>query len=185
MTDPVAQAAKQLANIEADTGMTLAQFTAAIAETGLDRHGKILAHLKSEYGLTHGNANLLSARIREQLAGGPAGDDELLDAQYSGARAGLRPIYETLAELAGSVGTDVGKVVQKTGVSFRRNRQFALVQAPSSKRVQLGLKLDTTPDDPRVKETSGMCSHRVDITDPSEVDDDVAGWLRMAYDQAG
>ena len=185
MSDPAAQAAKQLANIEASTGMTLARFTAAVRKTGLDKHGKIVAHLKSEYGLTHGNANLLAMRIREELAGGPADPDELLSAQYAAGKAALLPIYEALAAVAGDLGADVDRVVRKTGVSFRRKRQFALVQAPSAKRVRLGLKLDHTPDDARVKEVSGMCSHQVDLSDPAEVDADVRAWIRTAYEQAG
>lgn len=185
MNDPAAQAATQLANIEASTGRTLAEYTAAVRATGLDKHGKIVAHLKAEYGLTHGNANLVAARVREQLEGGPAAAEDLLAAQYSGAKAELMPIYDALAAVAVAMGSDVDQVVQKTGVSFRRNRQFALVQAPSSKRVQLGLKLDATPDDARVKETSGMCSHRVDLTDVDQVDGDVEAWIRTAYEQAG
>jgi hypothetical protein len=79
----------------------------------------------------------------------------------------------------------VEQVVQKTGVSFRRRKQFLLVQAPSSKRVQLGLNLDETPADGRVTETSGMCTHRVDVATPDEVDDAVAAWIRSAYQSAG
>ena len=165
--------------------MTVADFVAAIAQTRLEKHGEIVKHLKSNHGLTHGNANLIAHKVRETLAGGPVSDAELLNAQYSGRKSSLRPIYERLAEFALALGPDVEQVIQKTGVSFRRSRQFALVQAPSSTRVQLGLNLNETPVDARISEAKGMCSHRIDLTDLDEIDDTITGWVASAYEQAG
>lgn len=183
--DPAAQAETQLKNIEASTGKTVAEFTALITKAGLEKHGKIVAHLKAEHGLTHGNANLIAHKVREAMAGGPPPETDLLAAQYEGPKAALRPIFKRLAELAEDQGSDVERVVQKTGVSFRRKKQFALVQAPSAKRIQLGLNLPATPDSERVKETTGMCSHRVDITDLDQIDPDLEGWINASYEAAG
>lgn len=185
MTDPKTQAEKQLANIEESTGMSLDDFSESIASAELQRHGEIVGHLKSEFGLGHGNANLIATRVREIRSGGPASDDQLLANQYSGAKAVLRPIMEAAVEAARGFGDDVEVVVQKTGVSLRRARQFALVQAPSSKRVQIGLILDATPESERIRETSGMCSHRLDVTSSDEIDDELVGWMRQAYEQRG
>ena len=93
MPDPVAATETQLRNIEAATGMSVAAFAAAVAERGIEGHAKILAFLKTEYGLSHGNANAVALRVRERAAGGPASPDALLDAQYAGAKAALRPVY--------------------------------------------------------------------------------------------
>ncbi len=186
MPDPAAAAETQLRNIEATTGMSIAAFAAMVAERGIDGHGKILAFLKAEYGLTHGNANLVAFKVRELAAGGPAPSDALLDAQYSGAKAALRPVFERLSDIAAALGPDVEVVVQKTAVAFRRQRNFAVVQAASAKRVQLGLNLDAAPDDPRVMATPGaMCAFRVDLTDTDSVDSDVTRWLREGYERAG
>lgn len=185
MADPKKQAETQLRNIEKATGMTVAQFVDAVQKAGLLKHGKILAFIKSEFGMTYGNANLMSHVVREKMAGGPPSAASLLDAQYSGKKAGLRPIYEVLSSFAENLGGDVSKVIQKTGVSFRRKKQFALVQVPSSKRVQLGLNLSNTPNDERIKETKGMCSHRVDVTSLDGVDDTLRSWIRLAYEGAG
>ena len=185
MADPKAQAAKQLANIEKGTGKTAEEFAYIVKEAGLGKHGQIVGYLKAEHGLTHGNANLLAHRVREIMDGGPRSDEDLLAAQYAGQKAHLRPILDDLCALAVGLGGDVEVVAQKTGVSLRRTKQFALVQAPSSKRVTLGLNLDETPDDERVSETAGMCSHRVVLTHEDEIDDDVAGWIRLAYERAG
>lgn len=183
--DPRAETAAQLRNIEQSLGVPLADVATAVQAANLDKHGQIVAFLKSEYGLTHGNANGLAHAVRDQLAGGPAGEDDLLAAQYAGAKAGLRPVYDQLAEIAQRQGDDVSIVIQKTGVAFRRAKQFAVVKAASSTRVQLGLNLPETPDDARVVATSGMCTHSVDVRSPVDIDDRLVAWVSQAYDRAG
>lgn len=185
MTDPAAATETQLRNITASTGKTVDDFAAALAPYGPLPHGKLVAVLKSDFGLTHGNANLIATKVRERAAGGPAPADDLLSAQYAGAKAGLLPIHDRLVEAARGFGADVAVVTQKTAVSLRRKKQFGVVQAASAKRVQLGLNLASTPPDPRVIETTGMCSHRVDLDSVDAVDTDVLAWLRAAYDEAG
>ncbi|MDN4480609.1 DUF5655 domain-containing protein [Demequina muriae] len=185
MGDPQAQASAQIANIEAATGRSVELFADEVAAAGLEKHGEIVAHFKASHGLTHGNANALAHAVRTHLAGGPAEPDALLTLQYAGAKAVLRPILDALVAQASALGDDVDVVVQKTGVSLRRAKQFALVQAPSATRVQLGLNLDATPPGERVTEASGMCTHRASLTAVDEVDDEVAGWLSAAYERAG
>ncbi len=184
-TDPTAQAEAQLRHIEEALGETAADVADEVARQGIDRHSGVVAFLKAAHGLTHGNANLLAHVVGERLAGGPQPAEDLLAAQYAGPKAALLPAYNTLSAVAESLGPDVVKAVQKTGVSFRRKKQFALVQAPSAKRLRLGLNLGATPDDPRIVATSGMCTHSVDVTSPDEVDADVAAWIRAAYDHVG
>lgn len=181
MATPEEQVATQLRNIEASTGLTPQAVAEMATAQGLAKHGQIMAHLKAEHGVTHGNANLLSAKARELLAGGPASDDDLLAAQYSGPRADMRAVHDEVVDTAQALGDDVEVVVQKTAVSLRRGRVFAVVRPASGTRVELGLNLPDTPADDRVRATSGMCSHRVDLHDPADVDDDVARWLRDAY----
>jgi hypothetical protein len=186
MPDPAAATATQLRNIEQATGRTMADFAREVGERGIDGHARIVAFLKAEHGLTHGNANAVAHAVRQAAAGGPAAADDLLDAQYAGAKASLRPIYERVRTIAEGLGPDVEILVQKTGVALRRRRQFGLVQAPSAKRVTLGLNLTDAPADPRVVATPGaMCGYRVDLPDPASVDAQVEGWLAAAYERAG
>jgi hypothetical protein len=185
MSDPASASATQLRNIEAATGMTLADFTARIEGAGLEKHGQVVAYLKAELGMTHGNANLIATLVGQARAGGPPPPEQLLAAQYAGGKAHLRPILDRVSELATSLGPDVTTVVQKTGVSFRRRRQFALVEARSSTRVQLGLNLDRDPTDPRVVPMGGMCTHKVDLADAADLDRSLEAVIRAAYDAAG
>jgi hypothetical protein len=185
MADLDAAVATQLRNIEQSTGRTVAEWSAVVTNAGPQKHGEIVAYLKATHGLTHGNANLLAHRVRELAAGGAVTSDDLLEAQYAGAKATLRPTYEAVVAAAGALGPDVDIVIQKTGVALRRRKQFGLVQAPSAKRIDLGLNLPSTEPGDRLIVSSGMCSHRVVLADPAELDADVLGWLRRAYDLAG
>jgi predicted transport protein len=184
MTDPAAQTATQLRNIETTTGLTVPDFAARVEAAGLEKHGQIVGFLKSELGLTHGNANLIAHLVVQARSGGPAPADELLAAQYPAGKAHLRPILDRVTEIASGLGPDVDRVVLKTGVSFRRRKQFALVEPKSSTRVQLGLNLRHDPDDPRVVRMGGMCTHKVDLGTVGDVDEAIAAVLRTAYDTA-
>ncbi len=172
-------AAKQLANIESATGLTLADFVDRIRATGADKHGAIVKFLKEELGLTHGNANLVAHKAREILSGGAASEGELLDNQFNGAKANMKPVFDALdRDVIGAVDS---RVVQKTGVSYRTARkQFALVKIASAKRIELGLNLADTPASDRVRAVSGMCSHRVDITSLDDLDAELTTWVRAS-----
>ncbi|QTE27789.1 DUF4287 domain-containing protein [Pengzhenrongella sicca] len=182
MSTPEQAAAAQLRNIEQATGRSVADWAAAASAAGLERHGEILAWLKAEHGLTHGNANGLALAVRAAAAGGPASPDALLDAQYAKGKAALRPICDLVVATARGLGDDVSVVVQKSAVSLRRGRQFALVEAPSAARVRLGFNLKGAEPAGRVVATTGMCTHSVDLTGPANVDDEVRAWLTRAYD---
>jgi hypothetical protein len=76
---------------------------------------------------------------------------------------------------------------KRTYVSLRRNKQFALVQPSTKTRVDVGLVLPD-PDQGSRLEPAGswnsMCTHRVRIESADEVDQELMGWLKEAYDAA-
>ena len=113
----------------------------------------------------------------------PATADDLVDAQYAG-RSGMRPILDRLVAEARAFGDDVEVAPKKTSVSLRRDKQFAVIEAPSARRVAVGINLRGDAPTERLKAAGGMCTHRVDVTDLGEVDDQLIGWLREAYERA-
>lgn len=177
------QTATMVANLQERTGRTLEAWFAELEPLGLDRHGAIMAHLKGEHGMGHGYANLVSQLYRARGAPEPTADD-LVDAQYAGAKAALRPIHDRLVEVARGLGDDVEVAPKKTSVSLRRSKQFALVTPATRTRVDLGLNLKGEPATARLKEKGGMCTHVVAVTSPDEVDDELVDLLRAAYDRA-
>jgi hypothetical protein len=184
MAAPDQATLSMIANLEKNTGKTLAQWV-SIAAKGGTRHGEIVKHLKNEHGLTHGYANLVAHSALNSAATAQP-DDALLDDQYAGAKAGLRPIYERILEAVRGFG-DVEVAPKKGYVSLRRSKQFALVQPSTASRVDVGIQLKGEPPGPRL-EASGsfnaMVSHRVRMTDPKDVDKDLIGWLKAAWERA-
>lgn len=170
-------------NIPARTGRRLEEWFALLAAANPDTHGRAVAWLKSEHQVSHGFANLIVTMYRR--GGEVGGPDDLVDAQFSGGKEALRPLYERVVEAARALGDDVEVAPKKTSVSLRRAKQFALVEVPSRSRLQVGLNLRGTPPTERLRAASGMCTHRVDVTGPGDVDDELVQWLRAAYDRAG
>lgn len=174
-------------NMPEKTGKSLTQWSQLIAAAGLQKHGEIMKMLKNEYGVTHGYANTISTLYRQQLAGGTSSESDLIDAQYAGAKAELRPVYDAVVTAVNRFGPDVEIAPKKTYVSLRRSKQFAIVKAATKTRVDLGLNLKGVDDTERLEGGnvfSGMCTHRVRLSSTADVDDEVINWLTQAYDRA-
>jgi hypothetical protein len=175
-----------IANLEAKTGRSFANWIAVVKNSGLAKHGEIVKLLKSEHGVGHGYANLIAHKAAASDAGS-GDDDDLVATQYAGAKAGLRPTYDAIILAVSGFGTDVEIAPKKAYVSLRRSKQFGLVQPSTKTRVDVGLNLADRAPAGRL-EASGsfnsMVSHRVRVESASDVDAELIAWLRQAYDQA-
>jgi hypothetical protein len=138
--------------------------------------------LKTEHGLTHGNANLIALTALRGPAA-PAGDD-LVDAIYSGPKESLRPLHDRVVGIAHGFGGDVQLAPKQTYVALRRSKQFGTVGPASGGRLEIGLNLKGVDPAGRLEPSTGMCTHRVRLSDPAELDAEVIGWLREAYERA-
>ena len=179
--------AKMGESLRAKTGKGLDEWVAAARATGIAGHMALVNHLKSEHGLGHGYANMIvhAANASSALS---QDDDALVEAAFDGAKAHWRPLYDRLVALVQGFGGDVELAPKKGYVSLRRKKQFALLMPSTKDRFDIGLALKG--EEPAGKlELAGswnaMVSHRVRIAAGEEPGDDVAGWLRAAYDRAG
>lgn len=183
---PEAMAAAMVANMKEKTGRALEQWVKLAAKAELEKHGQVVNHLKSEHGLTHGYANLVAHTLLKSAAStsGETADD-LVEAQYAGPKAGLKPIYNAIIAATNKLGKDVELAPKKAYVSLRRNKQFGLVQPSTKARVDLGLNLKGHPTTDRL-EASGsfnsMCTHRVRLESVKDVNAELKGWIKAAYD---
>jgi predicted transport protein len=172
----------QIRNIETNSGRSMDDWVELVRSSGRTRHGEIMAWLKSEHGLTHGNANLIALTALRGPAA-PEGDD-LVNAIYSGPKGSLRPLHDRVVEIARGFGADVQLAPKQTYVALRRTKQFGTVGPASGGRLEIGLNLKGVEPAERLEASGGMCTHRVRFSDPAELDPEVMGWLRQAYDRA-
>jgi uncharacterized protein DUF5655/uncharacterized protein DUF4287 len=172
----------QARNIEQGTGRSVVAWAALAKANGKERHAEILVWLKAEHGFSHGNANLVALVAKRGSTAG--GGTELVDAMYAGPRASTRPFHDHVIDLASGFGTDVELAPKQAYVSLRRSKQFATVGPGPTGRLEIGLNLAGVPPTRRLDVTGGMCTHRVRLSSVDELDAEVVGWLREAYDRA-
>ena len=114
-----------------------------------------------------------------------AGADELVDGQYAD-RPALRPILDALLGLAPGLG-EVSIQTRKGFVTLvSPRRTFASIEPTTKTRVDLGLRLDGQAAVGRLEVARSMgnssVTHRIGLTSPDAIDDEVVSWLQRAYD---
>lgn len=181
--------ATMLRNIPEKTGKSLSQWHKILGASSLEKHGQLVSLLKKEHGVTHGFANLIVAKFLKGDAesGDAESGDDLVAQQYS-AKADLRPIYDALAKKISKFGKDVEFAPKKAYVSLRREKQFGLIQPSTKTRLDVGLNLKGTKVSKRLEKSgsfNAMVTHRVRVSDVSDVDAQLLAWLRDAYERAG
>ena len=181
--------ATQMANIEKRTGKSIADLTALVKNSGLSKHGELVAMLKTTLGMGHGDANtLVHVALKSDgpraAAGLPA--DEVLAGLYIGPKATLRPIHDKLIVAIRKFG-DFEEAPKKTYVSYRRKKQFVMIGPATNTRVEVGLNVKGLKAADRLQELPAgqMCNYKVRLADAREVDAELIAWIKLAYEAAG
>ena len=187
-TNPEDALASMVGGLEEKTGRSLEAWLKLAKASGKARHGELVAWLKKEHGVTHGYANLIAHRtFQSDAASVTASGEDLVGAQYAGAKAGLRPIYDRLVKKLARFGSDVELSPKKAYVSVRRSKQFAILQPSTATRLDVGLNFKGVAPKGRLEAAgsfNSMCTHRVRVENAAGVDAELLGWLRKAYDGA-
>ena len=181
----------QLKNIQAKTGKTLEQLGDLLRKSGLTKHGELRDFAKRELGLGHGDANTLvhvafkSDGASAAAATGATTGDVFAEI-YSGPKAALRPIHDAFMAAIGRFGEF--EIAPKKGyVSLRRKKQFAMIGPGTKTRVDIGINMKGVTGTDRLVEQppGGMCQYKVAVTDAKDIDKELIGWVKQAYDAAG
>jgi hypothetical protein len=179
-----------LDSIREKTGLSPEHFHALAEKQGLLRPGvkagQVVGWLKSDYGLGHGHAMAMYGTIRSFEAP-KVSDEDRVDKHFSGKRSQWRPTYNKIVTRIKKFGSDVDVRVGNSYLSLmRKGKKFAIVQV-SAERLDIGLKLKGTKAQGRFTAAgtwNSMVTHRVSITDPSQLDRQVIDGLQDAYSRA-
>lgn len=169
-------------NMPEKTGKPLDEWKSILQAKKFAKHGEAMKFLKGEHGVTHGFANTIIALSKEEKKE----DSDLVSDQYKGKES-LIPIYEKLISVISDFGEDVVLTPKKTSVSMIRKRQFALIKQATKTRIDLGFKLKDKPFTERLGNSGPfgtMCTHRVQLSSVDEVNAELIGWLKEAYEKS-
>jgi hypothetical protein len=176
------------------TGHTLDQWARFINNSGIDERNERIAFLKDEHGIGTISAwHIVDyAADKHSWDGDPdvylARAEQYVEAQYSGPKASLRPIFETVLTAARKLGNDVRICPCKTIVPLYRERVFAELKPATRTRVELSFALACIPfggllkKNPRANDKDRL-KHQVHLAGVNDVTPDVLKWLKLAYDQ--
>ena len=192
----VAMMQKWVAELKAETGRTLEQWVALTQkEAPAEGHKARVEWLRK----THKLSNNMAWAIAERAGGkGFEGDspeayleaaEKYVDAQYSGTKAHLRALYGEVLETAKCVADDIKVCPCQTMVPFYRNHVFAQIKPTTNSRIDVGLALAKYKGKlpKRLIDTGGLAkkdriTHRIEITDESQIDVELQQWLKTAYE---
>jgi Domain of unknown function (DUF5655)/Domain of unknown function (DUF4287) len=186
---------KWIAELKADTGRTLEQWVGLTKKEGPEGHKPRVEWLRH----THKLSNNIAWAIAERAGGkGFEGDSpeaylaaapKYVEAQYSGKKEHLRELYDEVLEIGRSVDASVKACPCQTMVPFYRNHVFAQVKPTTNSRIDVGFALAKYKGKlpKRLIDTGGLAkkdriTHRIEITDASQIDGDLKKWLTTAYE---
>nr|WP_321233527.1 DUF4287 domain-containing protein [uncultured Psychroserpens sp.] len=169
-------------NMPEKTGKSLDEWKSILKIKAFTKHSEGVNFLKKEHGVTHGFANTIVTLSKENNET----PDDFINNQYKGKDI-LFPIYEKLLSVIKPFGNDITITPKKTSVSVIRKRQFVLIKPATKSRIDLGLKLKDVPTTDRLGNSGPfgtMCTHRVQLTSETDVDQELINWMKLAYDKA-
>lgn len=176
-------------NLPGKTGKSLEDWIEVLRSGGPTARKEAVAWLKQVHGLGHIQAGVVVEEALKPAGFVPPTSDELVDAQYAGPKAALRPIYERLKEAVQALGPDALLDARKTYVTLLRKHKFGQVQATTQTRVDLLLTLPGVEPGGRLKPSglpeSDRTNLKVGLASPDEVDAELVAWLRQAYELNG
>lgn len=190
----VAMAQKVIAGLKGKTGRSLEEWIELVKESGppaeKDRHEWLKKHHKLGTNYAWWIVERAEGRGLED------GDPEAylkaaaawVETMFSGAKSGLRPIFDRLLTLGRKLGKDVKICPCQTIVPLYREHVFAQIKPTTRTRIDLGLALPKMKPRQRLIDTGGFekkdrITYRIPITALAEIDDEVHHWLKAAYDR--
>lgn len=188
MTAPADMMSSLTDSMKERTGKTLEEWVAAVQDAELDPldQKSVRNWLKKQGVLQNSQWTIADAAARAAGWERPSVEG-YIDSQYQGEKAPLRPIFDALREILEGLGEDVSVEGRGGYTPFVRKRQFAVVQASTRTRVDLGLRFRQAPDSELLSTSSlpGQSTHKIGFTSLEQITDEVIELIRLAYEQNG
>lgn len=185
-----------IAGMKEKTGRSLDEWVDLVKEKGpADEKGRA-AWLKEKHGLGTNYAGWITevsfGRGMEHIDPDLylATAEKYVNEMYAGKKEGLRPIYDELLKLGLSIADDVKACPCQTMVPLYRNHVIAQIKPATNARIDMGFALKDMKPVGRLIDTGGYAkkdriTHRIEITSPADIKDDLMKWLKKAYDMDG
>jgi predicted transport protein len=173
-------------NLHKNTGKTLEQWTDTVKKENFSKHGDIIKFLKDKHNLTHGYANLIAHKAKGSDADSAEDKNDLIELQYKG-KEHFKPLYDTLLQEIQMFGGDFEIAPKNAYVSLRRKKQFAILQPATKTRFEIGINLKGQEAKGKleaINTPNAMCSHRINVAELKDIDSEVIGWLKTAFERA-
>jgi hypothetical protein len=171
--------------VKAKTGKTPADFAKLAGPKGLTKHGELVAWLKSEFALGHGHATAIAGVV---LKSGkpPRSATQKMDELFAGAKGSWRAPCDALITKIATFGPEVEANANSTYVNLLHGKKkFGILQPATAARLDIGIKLKGEAASRRFEpagDWNAMVTHRVRIAGAGEIDAELIGWLKRAYE---
>ncbi len=174
-----------LANVKEKTGHSIEEWTILITNAGLAKHGEIVKFLKETHSVTHGYASEIALKVLGSDADSSADANEFIVTQYKG-KEHLKAYYDKLIAEIQQFDGEFNIDPKKTYVSLKRKKQFVVLNPASKTRFEIGFNLKGVEPSGKLEaeKPNGICSHKINLADISEINEEVISWIKMAYDKA-
>lgn len=175
-----------IANLKEKTGHTLEEWKEIITKQNLTKHGEIVKYLKDTHQVTHGYASEIALKVLGSDADSASNADDFIVSQYQG-KEHLKAFYDKLISEIQAFGGDFKIDPKKTYVSLKRKKQFIILNPASKTRFEIGFNLKGVEPKGKLEaeKPNGICSHKINLSDISEINKEVIDWVRLAFDNAG
>jgi len=182
---------KWIRELPEKTGRSLEEWIALVKKSGPATEKERRDWLKKEYKLGTNSAICIAERAdgkgteEDTPEGYLKAAGEWVEAMFSGPKAGLRPLYDQLLEVALELGAKASP--GKTAVSLYRNHVFANLKPSTNTRIDLGLALGNMKTPKRLIDTGGYekkdrITRRIEVKTKADIDEELKKWLKKAWE---
>ena len=185
MTDTPRGPASYYPAIEAKYGRSIDEWKTLIRAAGLGGHKAVVDWLAAEHGMGRGHAGALAHGALSDGTPRPPATD-LVDGLFTARKAHWRPVYDRLVATIEALG-EVQTFPKKGMVGFAAagaKGQFVVLSPSTPDRFDIGLKLKGVDPTARLADAAGWytsMTHRIQLTSPTDLDDEVLDRVAQAY----